>query len=80
MDMNMVLHGYFRSTASWRVRIALALKGVAYDQVSHHLRCGGQRAPGYLTINPQGFVLAIKKEADAVPGRQPDAECQSDAE
>lgn len=59
MDTTMVLHGYFRSAASWRVRIALALKGVAYDQVSHHLRRGEQRAPEYLAINPQGFVPAL---------------------
>ena len=40
----MRLHGYFRSAASWRVRIALALKGVAAEPVSHHLRRGEQRA------------------------------------
>ena len=59
MDASMVLHGYFRSAASWRVRIALALKGLAFDQVSHHLRRGEQRAPEYLAINPQGFVPAL---------------------
>ena len=59
MDAPMVLHGYFRSAASWRVRIALALKGLAFDQVSHHLRRGEQRAPEYLAINPQGFVPAL---------------------
>ena len=59
MDAPMVLHGYFRSAASWRVRIALALKGLAFDHVSHHLRRGEQRAPEYLAINPQGFVPAL---------------------
>lgn len=55
----MILHGYFRSTASWRVRIALGLKGLAFDQVSHHLRKGEQRAPDYLALNPQGLTPAF---------------------
>ena len=56
----MRLHGYFRSAASWRVRIALALKGVAAEPVSHHLRRGEQRAPEYLCLNPQGLVPALE--------------------
>ena len=55
----MVLHGYFRSAASWRVRIALALKGLMFDQVSHHLRRNEQRAPEDLRLNPQGFVPSL---------------------
>jgi maleylpyruvate isomerase len=55
-----VLHGYYRSSASCRVRIALNLKGVAYHQISHHLRKGEQRAPAYLALNPQGFVPALE--------------------
>ncbi|MDG2527193.1 maleylacetoacetate isomerase [Caulobacter endophyticus] len=55
----MILHGYFRSTASWRVRIALGLKGLPVDQVFHHLRRGEQRAPDYLAINPQGLLPAL---------------------
>jgi maleylpyruvate isomerase len=58
----MILHGYFRSTASWRVRIALGLKGLAPDQVFHHLRRGEQRAPDYLAINPQGLLPALALE------------------
>lgn len=54
-----VLHGYFRSSASYRVRIVLNLKQVAYEQVSHHLRKGEQRAPAYLAINEQGFVPSL---------------------
>ena len=41
----MKLHGYFRSSASYRVRIALNLKGLRADQLSHHLRKGEQRDP-----------------------------------
>ena len=48
------LHGYFRSAASWRVRIALGLKGLAAIHQFHHLRRGGQRAPSYLAITPRG--------------------------
>jgi len=55
----MILHGYFRSTASWRVRIALGLKGLAADQVFHHLRRGEQRTPDYLLVNPQGLLPAL---------------------
>lgn len=55
----MILHGYFRSGASWRVRIALALKGISAEQVSHHLRKGDQNRPEYLKINPQGLVPAL---------------------
>jgi maleylpyruvate isomerase len=53
------LHGYWRSTAAYRVRIALELKGVAYDQVTHDLRVGGHREAEYLEIAPQGLVPAL---------------------
>lgn len=56
----MILHGYFRSTASYRVRIALNLKGLSYENAFHHLRRGEQRAPDYLDLNPQGLVPTWK--------------------
>lgn len=62
----MKLHGYFRSSASYRVRIALNLKGLGADQLSHHLRKGEQRDPAYLSINPQGLVPALQDDAGAV--------------
>lgn len=55
----LVLHGFWRSTASWRVRIALGLKGLVWTDVPHHLRLGQQNAPEYLALNPQGFVPAL---------------------
>ena len=55
----LVLHNYFRSSTSHRARIALAMKGLAYDYVPHHLRHGGHRLPGYLSVNPQGLVPAL---------------------
>lgn len=54
------MHGYFRSAASWRLRIALGLKGLAVEHVYHHLRRGEQRAPEYLRLNPQGLVPALE--------------------
>ncbi len=62
----MRLHGYFRSSASWRVRIALNLKGLRAEQVSHHLRRGEQRAPDYLALNPQGLVPALRLDDGTV--------------
>ncbi len=55
-----LLHGYFRSSTAFRVRIALNLKGVAYDQTFRHLRKGEQRAPDYLKLNPQGLVPTLE--------------------
>lgn len=62
----MQLHGYFRSSASWRVRIALNLKGLAVTHVPHHLRRGEQRAPNYLALNPQGLVPALELDDGTV--------------
>lgn len=58
--MSLVLHGYWRSSASYRVRIALNLKGLAYDQLTYDLRKGEQAEPRYRAIAPQGLVPAIE--------------------
>ena len=62
----MKLHGYFRSSAAYRVRIALNLKGLSTDHLSHHLRKGEQCAPAYLAINPQGLVPTLEGDDGAV--------------
>ena len=53
---DIILFDYWRSSASYRVRIALNLKGVAYQSVPTSLLDGDQRAPAYVARNPQGFV------------------------
>lgn len=54
-----VLYDFWRSSASYRVRIALNLKGVAYRSVPMDLTQGMQSSPDYIAINPQGFVPAL---------------------
>lgn len=51
-----VLYGYFRSTAAYRVRIALGLKGLSAEHRFVHLRKGEQTQPAYRKINPAGLV------------------------
>jgi maleylpyruvate isomerase len=62
----MKLHGYFRSSAAYRVRIALNLKGLTADHLPHHLRKGEQCAPAYLAINPQGLVPALEDDVGEI--------------
>ena len=53
------LSDYYRSSAAYRVRIGLNLKGVAYDSVDVSLLNGDQRSPEHLARNPQGFVPVL---------------------
>ncbi|MBB4857973.1 maleylpyruvate isomerase [Novosphingobium chloroacetimidivorans] len=64
--MSLVLHGYWRSSAAYRVRIALNLKGLEYRQVTHDLRHGEQRAPDYLEIAPHGLVPTLVHDGGAL--------------
>ena len=61
----MKLYTYFRSSAAYRVRIALNLKGLAYDAVPVHLMRGGgeQLGAAYRSINPSALVPALQDEA-----------------
>jgi maleylacetoacetate isomerase len=55
-----VLHDYFRSSAAYRVRIALNLKGIDYDRHAVDLVEGEQKTAGYRALNPQGFVPMLE--------------------
>ncbi len=58
----MKLYSYFRSSASFRVRIALALKGLEFETIPINLRSGEQTSDHYRSINPQGFVPALEDD------------------
>lgn len=58
----MKLHGYYRSSAAYRVRIALRLKGLDVEHIPHHLRFNKQRDPAYLALNPQGLLPTLETD------------------
>lgn len=67
----MKLYNYWRSTSSWRIRIALAHKGLRYDYQAVHLVRGGgeQNGPDYQAINPTRTVPLLEDEVDGKPWR-----------
>lgn len=62
----MIFHGYFRSSAAYRCRIAFNLKGVTPEFRPVHLRRGEQRSGAYLAHNPQGLVPALEVDGDVL--------------
>lgn len=64
--MTLILHGHWRSGAAYRVRIALNLKGLAFEQVTYDLSGGAHKTPAYRAINPQGFVPALQVDRDTI--------------
>ncbi|MDQ0464878.1 maleylpyruvate isomerase [Caulobacter ginsengisoli] len=64
--MHINLHGYWRSGAAYRVRIALGLKGLGYDQSPIDLRAGVQKSEAYRALNPQGLVPALEVDGAVI--------------
>ena len=62
----MILHGYFRSSTSLRVRAALNYKGVVYEQKAYPLLENAQRSDSYLDLNPQGLVPSLELDDGTV--------------
>lgn len=58
--MSVKLYGYWRSSAAYRLRIALNLKGIEYEQVSINLKDGEQTDDAWLNIQPQGLVPVLE--------------------
>ena len=58
----LTLYGYWRSSASYRVRIALNLKGLTHDTRSVDLRTGEQAGAAYAALNPSGLVPTLLTE------------------
>lgn len=62
---DILFHGYWRSSAAYRVRIALNLKSLDYEEIDHDLRIGAQRDPAYKVIAPAGLVPAVEHDGHA---------------
>lgn len=62
----MKLHGYWRSSAAYRVRIALNLKNLPVEHVFHHLRRNEQNTPSYRALNPQGQLPTLELDDGGV--------------
>ena len=58
--MKVTLYGYWRSLAAYRVRVALGLKGIPYEEISVNLASGEQFGEAYSTLNPQHVVPLLK--------------------
>lgn len=58
----MIFHGYFRSSAAWRCRIAFNLKGLSYEFRGVHLQKNDHKSEAYRALNPQALVPALEVE------------------
>jgi maleylacetoacetate isomerase len=62
----MKLYTYYRSTAAFRVRIALNIKGVSYESIAKHLRNAEHSTPEYYNVNPQGLIPALDDGGEVI--------------
>ncbi len=60
--MSLILHGYWRATAPYRVRIALNLKALAFDNAPVDLRLAAQNSEAYRALNPQGLIPTLRSD------------------
>lgn len=67
----MTLYGYYRSSTSYRVRIALNLKGVAYETVPVNLLAGEHRGAAYAAVNPQMRVPTLVLDDGTILSQSP---------
>ncbi|KAJ3338267.1 hypothetical protein HDU93_009793 [Gonapodya sp. JEL0774] len=70
-DKSLLLYGYFRSTAAWRVRLALTLKQIPFDAKYINLVKGEQVAPEYKELNPNGVVPTLIVDGKLVLTQSP---------
>jgi maleylacetoacetate isomerase len=65
----MKLHNYFRSSASFRVRIALELKGLGYEYLPVHLVKGEHKSDAFAAVSPSGLVPALETDSGEILGQ-----------
>jgi maleylacetoacetate isomerase len=65
----MKLHNYFRSSASFRVRIALELKGLGYEYLPVHLVKGEHKSEAFAAVSPSGLVPALETDSGEILGQ-----------
>ncbi len=65
--MSLILHNYFRSSTSLRVRVVLALKGLDYEYVPYALLDKAHKQDEFLALNPQGLVPALQTPEALIP-------------
>jgi maleylacetoacetate isomerase len=65
--MTLELYTFYRSSAAYRVRIALNYKGLSYTPITLHLRRNEHRRADYLSLNPQGLVPALAHDGAVIP-------------
>ena len=64
--MSAQLYTFYRSLATWRVRIALSLKGLSFEQIPVNLLAADQYAPSFRTLNPEATVPLLQIDGDAL--------------
>lgn len=64
--MSIQLYTFYRSLATWRVRIGLSLKGLSFDQIPVNLLASDQYAPSFRTLNPEATVPLLQIDGDAL--------------